>query len=81
MRISISLDTAYPKLRSEKHARGMCIVLTANLIVIGCIIIIVITFIYISTPLLTSTHKPVMARAPSSVNKEWAGDGVTYQMV
>ena len=28
MRISISLDTAYPKLRPDKHARGMCIVLT-----------------------------------------------------
>ena len=27
---------------------------------------ILITFIYIITPLLTSTHKPVLARAPSS---------------
>ena len=28
---------------------------------------ILITFIYIITPLLTSTHKPVLARAPSSL--------------
>ena len=27
---------------------------------------ILITFIYIITPLLTSTHKPVLERAPSS---------------
>ena len=27
---------------------------------------ILITFIYIITPVLTSTHKPVLARAPSS---------------
>ena len=45
--------------------------LRANLIVIGCIIIIVITFTYryIITPLLTSTHKPVLARASSSSSK------------
>ena len=30
-----------------------------------------ITFIYIITPLLTSTHKPVLARAPSSYPKYW----------
>ena len=30
---------------------------------------ILITFIYIITPLLPSTHKPVLARAPSSVCK------------
>ena len=30
---------------------------------------ILITFIYIITPLLTSTHKPVLARAPSSLFK------------
>ncbi len=28
---------------------------------------ILITFIYIITPLLTSTHKPVLAQAPSSI--------------
>ena len=67
MRISISLDTAYPKLRPDKHARGMCIVLTYSYGKFNCDRLhIVITFIYISTPLLTSTHKPVLARAPSS---------------
>ena len=67
MRISISLDTAYPKLRPDKYTRGMCIVLTYSYGKFNCDRLhIVITFIYISTPLLTSTHKPVLARAPSS---------------
>ena len=70
MRISISLDTAYPKLRPDKHARGMCIVLTYSYGKLNCDRLhIVITFTYIITPLLTSTHKPVLARAPSSTNK------------
>ena len=30
---------------------------------------ILITFIYIISPLLTSTHKPVLARAPSSISE------------
>ena len=34
---------------------------------------ILITFIYIITPLLTSTHKPVLARAPSSVSNNATG--------
>ena len=31
---------------------------------------ILITFIYIITPLPTSTHKPVLARAPSSTSEK-----------
>ena len=68
MRISISLDTAYPKLRPDKHARGTCIVLTYSYGKFNCDRLhIVITFTYIITPLLTSTHKPVLARSPSSL--------------
>ena len=68
MSISISLDTAHPKLRPDKHARGMCIVLTYSYGKFNCDRLhIVITFIYINTPLLTSTYKPVLARAPSSL--------------
>ena len=71
MRISISLDTAYPKLRPDKQARGMCIVLAYSYGTFNCDRLhIVITFTYIITPLPTSTHKPVLARAPSSVSKD-----------
>ena len=61
-----------PKHRPYKHARGICIspyvgpYSYCELNYCGRLHII-ITFIYIITPLLTSTHKPVLARAPSSV--------------
>ena len=74
MRISISLDTAYPKLRPYKQARGMCIVLTYSYGKFNCDRLhIVIAFIYISTPLLTSTHKPVLARTHSSLEEGITG--------
>ena len=60
-----------PKHRPYKHARGICISPYVGPYSYGELnycdrLHILITFIYIITPLLTSTHKPVLARAPSS---------------
>ena len=60
-----------PKHRPYKHARGICITPYVGPYSYGELnycdrLHILITFIYIITPLLTSTHKPVLARAPSS---------------
>ena len=59
--------------RRYKHARGICISRYVGPYSYGELncdrLHILITFIfdiYIITPLLTSTHKPVLARAPSS---------------
>ena len=41
----------------------------------------IITFIYIITPLLTSTHKPMLARAPSSTNNYCSQLGSAHSTV
>ena len=60
-----------PKHRPYKHARGICISPYVGPFSYGELnhcdrLHILITFIYIITPLLTYTHKPVLARASSS---------------
>ena len=62
-----------PKHRPYKHARGICIIPYVGPYSYGELnycdrLHILITFIYIITPLLASTHKPVLARAPSSLS-------------
>ena len=65
----------HPNYRPYKHTRGICISPYVGPYSYGelnyCdrLHIILITFIYIITPLPTSTHKPVLARAPSSCTK------------
>ena len=65
------------KHRLYKHARAICISPYVGPYSYGKLnycdrLHILITFIYIITPLLTSTHKPVLARAPSSItNITW----------
>ena len=53
------------------HAKGICIIRYIDPYSYGELncdrLHILITFIYSITPLLTSTHKTVLARAPSSV--------------